>query len=133
MINKSYELRTLCAKDIFLMSKIISKIGIKEFSKSFQSEDTKHLIQTLQGDTEQDATTIVGVSVVLEIATVILENLPNCEQELYGLLASLSGMAKEDISKLPMDVFLKMIVDVIRKEEFTNFIRAVSGLLKSES
>lgn len=139
--EKQYQLRALCAKDIFPMSKIINKIGIKEFSKAFQSEDIQKLIQSFQKDaeetaeknTEEDAAILVGVSVAFELVTIILEKLPGCEEDIYGLLASLSGLTKAEVRDLPLDVFMELIVEVVRKEEFANFIKVVLKLFKSES
>ena len=37
MSEKKFELRKLCAKDIFVMVKIISKIGISEFKNCFNT------------------------------------------------------------------------------------------------
>lgn len=132
--EKGYTLRPLCSKDVFPMSKIISKIGINEFTKCFQSEEIKGLIASMQGDnTPDDSATIVGISVALDIANVILGNLSSCEQEIYSLLAGLSGMTKKQIETLPMNTFFEMVIDVIKKDEFKGFIQVVSRLFKSEN
>ena len=44
MKETTYELRDLCSKDIFPMFKIISKIGVKEFKKCFESDEVKQMI-----------------------------------------------------------------------------------------
>lgn len=132
--EKDYTLRPLCSKDIFPMSKIISKIGINEFAKCFQSEEIKNLISHVQGEnSSDDSATIVGISVALDIANVILGNLSACEQEIYSLLAGLSGMTKKQIETLPMNTFFEMVIDVIKKDEFKGFIQVVSRLFKSEN
>ncbi len=128
--NTVYELRKLCTKDIFPMSKILSKIGIKEFKGCFASEEVQAMIKTMtKGEKPADIES-VGIAVVLEIADVFLGNLASCEEHIYQLLSNLSGMTKKEIAELPMDVFVSMIIDVIKKDEFKDFIQAVSKSLK---
>lgn len=130
--EKGYTLRALCSKDVFPMSKIISKIGINEFTKAFEGDDIKTLVASFGEDKNlDDAATIVGVTVALDIANVVLGNLSSCEQEIYSLLSGLSGMTKKDIENLPMNVFFEMVIDVIKKDEFKDFFKVVSRLFKS--
>ncbi len=130
--EKGYTLRALCARDVFPMSKIISKIGMNEFTKAFDKDDVKNLVASLQGNQNlDDVASIVGINVILNVTSVILGNISSCEQEIYSMLSSLSGMTKKDIESLPMNVFFEMIVDVIKKEEFKDFFKVVSRLLKS--
>lgn len=128
--EKPYTLRDLSAKDVFLMSRIISKLGISKVSECFNANEISGIVNQETGSTTDEIANRVGVNVVLRIADVIISNLSACEQEIYSFLSALSGMSKSDIEKLPMDVFLEMIVDVIKKEEFKDFIKVVSRLLK---
>lgn len=129
-IGTVYELRKLCTKDIFPMSKILSKIGIKEFKECFASEEVQAMIESMSKGEKPADIESVGIAVVLEIADVFLGNLSACEDHIYQLLSGLSGMTKKEIAELPMDVFVSMIIDVIKKEEFKDFIKAVSKSLK---
>lgn len=130
---KPYSFRLLGAPDIFLMSKIISKIGIREFKACFESEGIKSLIQNMMMEEKangEDTNIIsVGAGVALEIASVILANLPNCENEIYQMLAQTSNLTVEEI-KAPGNaaMFLEMVIDFIKKEEFRDFIKVVSKL-----
>lgn len=130
-----YTLRALCSKDVFPMSKIISKIGINEFTKAFEGDDIKNLVETLtsEGGDMDNAATMVGVTVALDIANTILGNLSAAEQDIYRLLSGLSGMTQKEIEALPLNTFLNMIIDVIRKDEFKGFFKVVSRLFKSEN
>lgn len=130
--EKAYTLRALCSKDVFPMSKIISKIGLNEFTKSFEGDDIKNLVESLKGENSDlnDAATVVGLSVALDIANTILGNLSACEQDIYNLLSGLSGMKTKEIEMLPLNTFLEMIIDVIKKDEFKDFFKVVSGLFK---
>ena len=68
--------------------------------------------------------------VAVDVASVIIANVPKCKDDIYTLLSGLSGMSKKEIAALPMNVFLSMIVDVVKKEEFKDFFGDVAGLFR---
>ena len=114
--TKVYELRKLESKDIFPMFRIISKIGIDEFKKCFSNDEIKDLIAS-KGEVEFDKlASIVGVSVGFDIASIIVTNIPKCENEIYDFLASISDLKRKELEKLPMNIFLEMIIDLIKKD-----------------
>ena len=119
--EKPYKLRALGAKDVFIVSKILSQIGLKEFKEAFD-------LKLLSGDEKSIET--VGMSVFLDMSQVLLSNLPKCENDIYTFLSSLSGMDKKEVETLPMNTFIEMIIDVIKKEEFADFFKLVSKLFK---
>ena len=133
--EKPYTFRQLGAPDIFLMSKIISKIGINEFKACFEADGIKNLIQseTMEKNADGEDTNIisVGAGVFLEIANVILGNLPKCETEIYQMLSQTSNLTVKEITA-PGNaaMFLEMVIDFIKKEEFKDFIKVVSRLFK---
>ena len=130
--TKAYELRDLIADDMFPMFQIISKIGIKEFKSCFESESVRKLVAevTNGGASQDELKATVGVTVALDIASVILSNIGNCKDDIYLLLSQLSGMSTKAIAKLPMMTFMGMIVDVIKKKEFADFFQDVVKLFK---
>ena len=128
--EKAYVLRSLTADDMFPMFQILSKIGIKEFKSCFESARIKSVLtKTAEGKEELDADAI-GMMVFMDIAGILLANLPKAKDDIYLLLSQLSGMAKKEIAALPMVTFTEMVVDVIRKEEFKDFFQVVSRLFK---
>lgn len=132
LAEKPYTFRALEAPDIFPMFKIIKAIGINEFTACFEKDGIKNLIASMTGNSgDQDQmSSIVGISVVLEIADVIIGNLPKCEAEIYQLLAQTSGMTVAKIKKMGMVEFVEMVIDFIKKDEFKDFIKVVSKLFK---
>ena len=125
--EEKYELRRLNASDIFMMSKILSSIGIKEFRKCFDSENIGELVK---GTKTEDAAAKVGVAVMFDIAGIVLDNLPSCEKYVYAFLANLSGLKADEIAALSMAEFAEMVVDVIKKEDFRDFMKVVSRSFK---
>ena len=119
-----YTFRTLTSKDIFPMSKIISKIGVKEFKECFQSDAVKAMIK---GKGDPGA---VGFAVMIDFAGVVLSHLAECEQDIYNFLSSVSGLKVKEIENAPMGEFAEMIVALVQKDEFRDFIGVVSRLFK---
>ena len=71
-----------------------------------------------------------GVSVVMEVVSIIMKNLPSCKNEIYTFLSGLSGMTVKEIGNLDMVTFTEMIVAVVQKQEFKDFFKVVSKLFK---
>ena len=130
-MNKAYTLRALQSDDLFLMLKVINKIGIKEIKKCFESEAVINTISSVASEGKGEAVdrdvATVGMTVMLEIADVFARNLPACRDELYQLLSTLSGMTVEEIAKLPMLTMVDMVMDIIRMQEFADFFQRRFG------
>lgn len=133
MSEATYTLRSLQGADIFPMSAIIKKIGVKEFKNAFRDEEIKDLVKSINsGEMSKDAAANqAGMAVILNIVDVVLGNLPRAEKDIYKFLASLSGMKPDEVAALPMATFTAMVIDVIQKDEFKDFIKVVSRLFKS--
>ena len=147
-IEKPYKFRLLGAPDIFLMAKIISKIGLKEFKACFEGEGIKGLIaqafidktaeqaegengEQAEGENDDFNIISVGAGVTFEIVSVILGNLDKCEADIYQMLAQTSNLSVNEI-KAPGNaaMFLEMVIDFVKKDEFKDFIKVVSKLFK---
>jgi hypothetical protein len=136
-VQKKYTFRLLNSTDMFLMFKIIGKIGINEFAECFDRDGMASLMEHVsaeeenEGEEEQDsAAAVIGISVMLELANVIVKNLPSCEAEIYQLLANTSDLTQKQIKELDFVTFAEMIIDFIKKDEFRDFISVVSRLFK---
>ena len=127
--EKTYTARRLTADDIFLCVRVINKIGIKDMKRCFGAPEVKTAIASAANGRETDLSG-VGMTVMLEMAGVLLEHLPDCKNEIYALLASLYGITQDEVAKLPSGTFTKMIMEVIRKEEFRDFFTDVFGSFK---
>ena len=127
MENKPYTMRSMIADDLFAIVKIINKIGLKELKTCFDAAEVKKAMQESNGE-NKDLAAAVGMRVMMEIAGTVMEHLPECKQDLYSFMASLSGMKAEDIANLSMADFFDMLVDVIKHPDFADFFRRVTGL-----
>ena len=132
--KKPYEFRRLGSEDVFLMFNIIGKIGIREFKACFQDDTVGKLISKLFGDDKEKSNnaaiyTVAGVT-LLPIVDIIIGNLDKCKEDIYSLLANVTGWKAKDIKELDAVVFVEMIVDFVKKPEFPDFIKVVSRLFK---
>ena len=128
--NKKYELCGLKASDFFLVTRILSKVGVKEFKQCFESEEIKASVASMVKDGGEADVASIGVSVVFDIAGIVLENMEDCEKDIYKLLSRLSGLPEKDIADLPMAEFGQMVIEVIRHEDFRDFFQAVVSQCK---
>lgn len=127
---KPYTFRKFSAPDVFPMFKILGKIGINEFTKCFENDGIKGLIESFRNGDNEGMDSIVGMSVMLEAANVILGNLPKCENEIYTILSNTSNLSVEEVKGLDLAVFTEMIIDFIQKDDFKDFFKVVSKLFK---
>lgn len=121
-----YEFRKLVATDIPAMCKIITAIGIKEFRACFENEDIARIAKSAE-DKDYSA---IGIGVFIDVANVVLSNIPKCQTEIIAFLASISNLSKEEIENMELASFAQMIIDVIQKPEFKDFTGVVSKFLK---
>ena len=130
-MEKVYTFRKLNSTDTFLMFRIVGKIGISEFTGCFEKDTVKQMIATVTGgEAKESATALVGISVILELANVIIGNLPKCEAEIYQMLSNTSNLSVKQVKELDFATFTEMVIDFIKKEEFKDFIKVVSRSFK---
>lgn len=132
---KPYTFRPLGGEDVFLMFKIIGKIGVKEFNACFENEGIKHLVAGLMGEKmsnadDADSVSVTYISVILEVADVLFNNIAKCETEVFQMLSQTSNLSVAQVKKLPLAQFTEMVIDFIKKDEFRDFIKVVSKLFK---
>ena len=126
--EKPYTFRRLSTQDMFPMFKVISKLGIKEFQANGGIKDIA--LRFVGEGKENINPTALGLDIILEIASMIIENLPKCEAEIYQLLSQTSNLTVDEIKEQDMAITVEMIVDFIKKDEFGDFIKVVSKLFK---
>lgn len=102
--EKAYTLRSIQATDIFAMLKIIKKIGVKNFKEAFNAPS----------ENKERGFAILDV---------IVDRLPECEQEVYEFLAKLSGQKPQKIAALSGADFMQMIWDVFDDPGFGDFLK----------
>ena len=126
------ELRNLQACDIFTMVKILNGIGLTKIKSVIDFDKIKELRKNMTDKNADDIASQVGTDVILSVVSVIFENLPAIESDLYKFVGSLAGIKPTDVAKLDFNVFVDLIFDIFKKEEFVDFFKRASKLIKSE-
>ena len=125
-----HNMRNLQATDIFSVVKILNGIGLKNIKESIDFEEINKIRKGMTEDNADAVTSQVGVNVVMSIATVILENLPNVESDLYNFIGSVIDMKAKEVAKMDIGEFMDILVAIIQKEEFKDFFKRASKLIK---
>ena len=125
-----YNMRNLQATDIFSVVKILNGIGLKNIKEAINLDEINNLRKGMTEDNADVITSQVGLNVVMSIATIILENLPNVESDLYNFIGSVIDMKAKDVAKMDMGEFMDLLIAIIQKEEFKDFFKRASKLIK---
>ena len=126
------ELRNLQASDIFTMVKILNGIGLTKIKSVIDFDKIKELRKNMTDKNADDIASQLGTDLILSVVSVIFENLPAIESDLYKFLGSLAGIKPTEVAKLDLNVFVDLIFDIFKKEEFVDFFKRASKLIKSE-
>lgn len=126
------EFKQLKSSDMFIMFKIINKVGLNEIKNQLEPKTIEKLVDSFKGKGKaKDKDSLmysVGLSVSIEMVNVIIGNLPKCEDEIYTLLSRVSGKSKKEISELDMVTFTEYIVEFVKKDEFKDFTKVALKL-----
>ncbi len=132
--EKSYVMRELEGDDAFLMIRILSKIGIDRLKACMEASSVKAAVAIVTNkeadeSAKEAAMNSVGIALMLEVASAVMERLPDCRNEIYTLLAQVSGQSFEDIAHMKLIPLTRMIKEFFRKPEFSDFFTEVIELL----
>lgn len=125
-----YVLRELKASDIGIVCKIINGIGLKEFKGCINLGDFIPNEVDENGKPKMDAKTLerIGLDIMLNIGSIILENVPNVQKDVDTFLASLTNQKIQDIQDMGFVDYGDLIIEVVRKKEFKDFFEHVMKL-----
>ena len=125
-----YEMRKLQATDLFSVVKILNGIGLKNIREAINIDEINDVRKGMTKGNEDVITSQIGLNVVMSIATVILENLPKIENDLYNFIGSVIDVKPKDVAKMDMGDFMDVLITIIQKEEFKDFFKRASKLIK---
>lgn len=130
-IDKAYTLRNLEARDIFTIVRILGKIDFKEIQGIWtaRNQSVEKLMELPEEEREAVAQA-ESMNLGLALASVIIQNLPNCEQELYCFVGDLIGKKATAVAKMDPVDFMDVIIDILTMERFADFFKRASALIK---
>ena len=115
MTERPYTLRRLKDKDLWPILDIIGKVFPGDLSSMFA--------QIMTGGKDLEA---VGAEVVMKLVMAVIRNMDKVEEEVYALLADVSGIAAEEIKEMAFGTTPMMIWDMVKNEKNADFFVAVS-------
>ena len=124
------ELRRLQATDLFSMVKILNGIGLKNFKDVIDTNKIKEMRKSINDDNAEQVVSDIGMNVVMSVLSVILENLPSVETDLYNFIGSVANMKAKDVAKMDIGDFMDLLISIAKKEEFKDFFKRASKLIK---
>ena len=124
------ELRRLQATDLFSMVKILNGIGLKNFKDVIDTNKIKEMRKSINDDNAEQVVSDIGMNVVMSVLSVILENLPSVETDLYNFVGSVANMKAKDVAKMDIGDFMDLLISIAQKEEFKDFFKRASKLIK---
>lgn len=111
-----YHIRKLKPHDLFVMSNIFSKIGIKELKNNIDKD-------TLEALSGKNANSIIaGLNIAPILIDILLKHLPLIEGDLYTFLADLAEVEEEAI-KNDLDLFMDIIESFVKSKGFNDFFQ----------
>lgn len=124
------KLRNLQASDLFGMVRILKGIGLSRIKSAIDFDKIKEARKNMTEENSAEITTQVGTEVILSVIEVIIENLPEVETEIYKFVGGVANMKPADVAKLDASDFVDLLLGIFKKEEFTDFFKRASKLIK---
>lgn len=124
----TYTLRNPQATDLFVVSKIIKAVGIKNIAECFKSEklDTfKAKFSDKDTPMTDNDMSEAGIIIMTEIGELIFDKLDVVENDVFKFMANLSGLTIDDIKTMDIVDFAEMFMDIIKNPKFSDFIEVV--------
>lgn len=124
----AYELRNPQASDLFVVSKIIKVVGIRNIADCFRSEEIEAFKAKFADKdtpmTEEDEYK-AGMIAMTAIGELIFEKLDLVQDNIFKFMSNLSGLAVEDVASMDIVEFGEMFMEIIKNPKFADFIKVV--------
>lgn len=121
-----YTLRKPKATDLFVVSKIIKGIGLKNIADCFNSDEIKVIRNSVSGEKVSSETlNQAGITIVLSIGELILDRLDDVKDDVIKFMSCLSGLKIKEVEDLPITEFAEMLMAIIKEPDFVDFIKVV--------
>lgn len=124
----TYELRNPQASDLFVVSKIIKAIGLKNVANCFNNEEIKAFKDkiTERGTPASDEELQkAGLMMMTSIGELIFEKLDLVQEDIFKFLSNLSRLTMDEVKSMDIVDFAEMVMTVIKNPKFADFIKVV--------
>lgn len=115
--ERPYTLRRLKDSDLWPVLKILSAVIPDDLAPIFAQVVSK-----------EKSLSEVGVQVAWKLVTAVLKNMHLVHDDVYALLADVSGISEKEIEEMPFGTTPMMIWDIVNNEKNEGFFKVVSKL-----
>ena len=120
-VKNPYALRDLNDEDIYPLCEIIGKVLPDDMKGTF--------VQVMGGENPMESLKELGIMVVFDMGKLILKNFSSVKTEMYAWLSDMSGIAVEELRKMPFGTTPRMIKDIFKDAKNTDFFKELSEFL----
>lgn len=113
--SRPYTLRPLKDKDLYTVLGILDRI--------FPGDKLKEAFETIavEGKTAEE----IGIQIASNLGLSLVRNIVTAHDEIYALLADVSGIPVEQIDDMPFGTGPMMIRDIVMNAKNSDFFKAV--------
>lgn len=113
--SRPYTLRPLKDKDLYTVLGILDRI--------FPGDKLKEAFEiiTAEGKTTEE----IGIQIASNLGLVLVRNIVTAHDEIYALLADVSGIPTDKIDEMPFGTGPMMIWDIVMNASNSDFFKAV--------
>lgn len=122
--------RDLKGKDIYLMTSLISKIGVRNVAKCMNVLEVQEAMRDGEGEPSDDAKAKIGTMVFVGFIDLLMEKMEDCEGAIRKLLSRMYDMPEAEVDELDANDYLDMLIDIVKGENFADFFRRAYESLK---
>ena len=115
-MEKKYNFRSMKATDVFKLTSILAKIGVKDIKGCIGN------YMTLSKNEEADKNTL-ALNLGVDIVEVLLSNIDKCEEAIYKFLASVTDLNEKQIKEMDATEFITMLYDLFAQKEYLDFFK----------
>ena len=131
--TKAYELRDLEARDIFTITRILSKVDFNTVKAAWEvsDEDAAKVTDPKLSEEERKAVMAnISRNSGLNLVWAIIGAVPNAEYELCSFVGGMIGKKANDVAKMDPCEFIDIVIDIVNMEKFRDFLTRASKLLQ---
>lgn len=124
----AYELRNPQASDLFVVSKIIKVVGIKNIANCFKSEEIDAFkAKIADGNTPATEAEVAeaGTIIMTSIGELVFDKLDIVQEDVFKFMANLSGLTVDEVKSMDIVEFAEMFMEIIKNPKFADFIEVV--------
>ena len=124
------QLRRLQATDLFAMVRLLNAIGFKELKTAINFDEIKEAKKNVTDENKESVYVEMGTNIIMSLIPFMFEKLAVAETEIYSFVGGIAGMKVKDVAKMDAIEFIDLITEIFQKEEFKDFFKRASKLIK---